>query len=217
MYAGNDLSEILEPSSNSARDDTITVTRCPFLQVNRHFLSPAESSGLYKRLLEEQHWSDSVYEVFDRRFTLPRLQTWHADKGIVYSYSNNLLKTQPWTPLLQQLKQKIEASFSCTFNSVLVNYYRNGQDYVGWHSDDEAELGPSPLIVSVSLGATRSFCFRRKKRPEVMGDILLHSGNLLIMRPEFQHYWQHSVPRDDQLHGRINLTFRYVNPPEYNA
>ncbi|WP_415878434.1 alpha-ketoglutarate-dependent dioxygenase AlkB family protein [Methylomonas sp. TEB] len=184
------------------------------LRIIRDFYDAAESDAIYRRLLQEQNWPDNCYSVAGREFTLPRLQTWHADPGIVYSYSNNLLKTRPWTPLLSDIRQKIEQFLNFSFNSVLVNLYRNGDDYVGWHADNEAELGPQPFITSLTLGATRQFAFRHKKTAE-SGSILLTSGMLLIMQPDFQHHWLHSIPVDQKLtQGRINLTFRRVIAPK---
>jgi alkylated DNA repair dioxygenase AlkB len=138
------------------------------------------------------------------------LQTWHADPGIVYSYSNNLLQTRPWTPLLSGIRSKVEVLLNYRFNSVLVNLYRTGEDYVGWHADNEPELGSQPFIASLTFGAERQFAFRHKKSSE-QGRLLLRSGSLLVMQPDFQHHWLHSVPIEKSLaQGRINLTFRKV-------
>jgi alkylated DNA repair dioxygenase AlkB len=184
------------------------------LRVIEHFYDVAESDSIYRRLLLEQNWPDNCYSVAGREFMLPRLQTWHADQGISYSYSNNLLQTRPWTPLLSDIRQKIEHFLNFSFNSVLVNLYRNGEDYVGWHADNEAELGEQPFIASLTLGATRRFAFRHKKTAE-NGSILLGRGTLLVMQPDFQHHWLHSIPIDRELtQGRINLTFRKVIVPK---
>jgi alkylated DNA repair dioxygenase AlkB len=174
------------------------------------FYDATESDHIYRLLLQEQNWPDNSYSVAGRLFELPRLQTWHADPGISYSYSNNLLQTQPWTPLLADIRQKVELFLSFSFNAVLVNLYRNGQDYVGWHADNEADLGEQPYIASLTLGATRQFAFRQKKTAEC-GSVLLRSGTLLTMQPAFQHHWLHSIPAEPHVtQGRINLTFRKV-------
>jgi alkylated DNA repair dioxygenase AlkB len=183
---------------------------CPELEAIEAFYDAADSERLYLRLLNEQNWPDNRYVVAGRQFILPRLQTWHADPGIRYSYSNNLLETRPWTPLLSGIRAKVESYLKFSFNSVLVNLYRNGDDYVGWHSDNEPELGEQPFIASLTFGAERQFKFRHKKSSE-NGRILLRSGTLLIMHPDFQHYWLYSVPIDKSVtEGRINLTFRKV-------
>lgn len=190
------------------------MTLCAEIEVIEGFYDTAESEHVYQRLLHEQGWPDNRYEVGGRQFTLPRLQTWHADPGIRYSYSNNLLETRSWSPLLSDIRSKVESYLKYSFNSVLVNLYRNGEDYVGWHADDEAELGDQPFIVSLTFGAERPFAFRHKKSSQLHSNVLLPSGALLIMRPDFQHHWLHSVPAAPTLtQGRINLTFRKVIAP----
>lgn len=185
---------------------------CPELKVIDAFYDAAESERIYQRLLQEQNWPDNRYVVAGRQFVLPRLQTWHADYGISYSYSNNLLETRSWTPLLSEIRANVEMFLNYSFNSVLVNLYRNGEDYVGWHSDNERELGEQPFIASLTFGATRQFAFRHKKTSE-HDFVFLHSGTLVIMQPDFQHNWLHSVPADQNMtEGRINLTFRKVIP-----
>jgi alkylated DNA repair dioxygenase AlkB len=185
---------------------------CPELEVIEDFYDAAECEQIYRRLLHEQNWPDNRYTVAGRQFILPRLQTWHADPGIRYSYSNNLLETRSWTPLLSELRVKVESFLTFSFNSVLVNLYRSGDDYVGWHADNEQELGEQPFIASLTFGAGRQFEFRHKNSSE-NSQILLRSGVLLIMRPDFQHHWLHCVPIDKNVtEGRINLTFRKVIP-----
>jgi alkylated DNA repair dioxygenase AlkB len=153
----------------------------PAIECIKHFYSPEESAALYASLVSQQQWPDNHYSLAGRTFSLPRKQTWHADPGIHYSYSNNLLQTRPWTPLLSQLRHSVQTHLNCEFNSVLVNWYRNGDDYVGWHADDEA------------------------------GGIQLTSGSLLIMQPSVQHQWLHAVlPEPEVNEGRINMTFRRV-------
>lgn len=188
----------------------MTLFSCSELEVIEDFYDEAESERIYRQFLQEHHWPDNRYCVGGRQFTLPRLQTWHADPGIVYSYSNNLLQSRPWTPLLSTIKFKVEALLDFGFNAVLVNLYRNGDDHVGWHADNEPELGKHPVIASLSFGAERRFAFRRKNSPE-HGYVPLGSGTLLLMRSGFQSHWLHSIPRDKSVvSGRINLTFRKV-------
>ncbi|MDD1622983.1 MAG: alpha-ketoglutarate-dependent dioxygenase AlkB [Methylococcaceae bacterium] len=188
------------------------MTPCPDIEVVEAFYDSAESERIYQHLLHEQDWPDNHYAVAGRRFTLPRLQTWHADPGISYSYSNNLLQTRPWTSLLSDIRTKLEAFLNFHFNSVLVNLYRDGDDYVGWHADNEPELGERPFIASLTFGAERQFAFRHKKSSE-QDQIPLRSGTLLIMQPDFQHHWLHCVPlARNHTKGRINLTFRKVIP-----
>jgi alkylated DNA repair dioxygenase AlkB len=168
---------------------------------------------LLTKLITTLEWNADYCVVYGRRFDIPRLQAWYADQGIRYSYSNNLLKTQPWPASLLAIKHHIQQKTGNEYNSVLVTYYRNGNDHVTWHSDDEEELGTEPVIASLSLGATRQFQFRHKSI-DLSGRILLHNGDLLIMRPAFQADWEHCVPSEPTINEpRINLTFRKVFPP----
>jgi len=174
------------------------------------FYQPDECAQIFNSLQQNHHWPENRYNYGGRQFVLPRLQTWHADTGIRYSYSNNLLETRNWTPLLLAIRAKVETFLATSFNAVLVNYYRNGQDYVGWHADDEAELGEQPLIASLSFGVERRFEYK-DKHGSGFGFVVLRSGTLLIMQPSFQHNCLHRVPQADDVEtGRINLTFRRV-------
>jgi alkylated DNA repair dioxygenase AlkB len=174
------------------------------------FYSTLESEPIFRHFQQDHAWPDNRYSYGGRQFVLPRLQTWHADAGIRYSYSNNLLETRAWTPILLMIRAKVEAFLAVSFNAVLVNYYRDGEDYVGWHADDEPELGKQPLIASLTLGAERRFEFKRKHSAE-NGYLVLRNGTLLVMQPAFQHQWLHRVPKaHDVGTGRINLTFRQV-------
>ncbi|MGY6274347.1 alpha-ketoglutarate-dependent dioxygenase AlkB family protein [Methylomonas sp. MgM2] len=186
---------------------------CAELELIEGFYDTDQSERLLQYFLQQHDWPDNRYEYGGRLFVLPRLQTWHADAGIRYSYSNNLLVTRPWTKVLSEIRLKVEDALNQPFNSVLVNYYRNGEDYVGWHADDEPELGSSPCIASVSFGAARTFRIRSKHGNE-SESLVLPAGSLLLMRPGFQRHWQHSVPADNTTTAaRINLTFREVIDP----
>ncbi|MCQ8181274.1 alpha-ketoglutarate-dependent dioxygenase AlkB [Methylomonas sp. SURF-1] len=183
------------------------------LRVIERFYSQAECEGIYKSFILDHDWPINTYTVGERCFVLPRLQTWHADSGIRYSYRYNLLETRPWTPLLTGIRQRVEAYLNISFNSVLANLYRDGNDYVGWHADDEPELGERPIIASLTFGTARNFAFRHKKLDR-QGEVVLTDGALLIMHPEFQRDWQHSLSPDSGIgSGRINLTFRKVIAP----
>ncbi len=188
------------------------MTLIPELEVLDGFYNADEGDRIFRHLLHEHQWPDNRYNVAGRQFILPRQQTWHADPGIRYSYSNNLLQTRPWTPMLSEIRSHVEMHLNFLFNSVLVNLYRNGNDYVGWHSDNEPELGEQPFIASLTFGTERQFQFRHKQS-SANGQILLRSGTLLIMQPAFQQHWLHSLPIDQSVtEGRINLTFRKVIP-----
>ena len=165
---------------------------------------------LFDQLLKNIAWQQDSFTAFDRRFSIPRLQAWFADDGLRYRYADNLLTSQPWIDPLLQLRQIIQNTTGHKFNSVLATRYRSGNDYVTWHSDDEKELGPNPVIASLSLGSARYFEYRHKTQ-NTKGGLLLGQGDFLIMEPEFQKHWEHQVPMEPHVSGcRINLTFRYV-------
>ena len=150
--------------------------------------------------------------VFGRRVIQPRLTAWYGDPGCAYAYSGIRLEPSPWSATLRDLKARIEAATAEAFNSVLLNYYRDERDSVGFHSDDEPELGPRPVIASLSLGAERVFVMRHKsdrKLPPVR--LTLASGSLLLMKGDTQRHWQHGVPKEARPCGaRVNLTFRRI-------
>jgi alkylated DNA repair dioxygenase AlkB len=173
---------------------------------------------LLNELIATVNWNEDFCVVHGRRFHIPRLQAWYADEGIQYSYSNNLLKTQSWLELLLIIKHDVQQKTAHDFNSVLLTYYRNGNDNVDWHADDEDELGSAPVIASLSLGATRTFQYRPKKNRHTSnnptGNVCLSNGDLLLMYPGFQANWEHCIPSEPTINTpRINLTFRKVVPP----
>ncbi len=173
-------------------------------------LSIIDADNLFTHLLNMTPWQEDYIEVYGRRFQIPRLQAWYAQESAHYRYSDNLLKTLPWTPQLLNVKKQIELSTGCRFNAVLLTLYRNGEDSVDWHADNETELGSTPWIASLSLGTKRLFQYKLNDSTEVM-QCELHHGSLVLMHPEFQHNYQHQVPKQQQLtKPRINLTFRYV-------
>lgn len=180
-------------------------------------LTTHELDELYQHITHCIKWQADYFKAFDRLFPIPRLQAWYADDNLQCRYSDNLLTTQAWPAPLLKLRQAIEAATGHAFNSVLATLYRNGQDHVGWHADDEKELGPEPIIASISFGASRNFEFRRKASGNKDSDtyaITLHHNDCLLMLPNFQQHWQHQVPpKPSESEPRINLTFRKVINP----
>jgi len=166
----------------------------------------------FEALRNEVPWQRQPITLFGRTMMQPRLLAWMGDAGAVYTYSGQRQVPQPWTPVVQDLKRMVEAESGARFNSVLLNFYRDGADSMGWHSDDEPELGPTPVIASLTLGAERRFVFRpRDKNDARRVPIVLGDGSLLVMRGDCQRRWQHAVPKTAKpAGGRINLTFRWV-------
>jgi alkylated DNA repair dioxygenase AlkB len=179
------------------------------LKLHGQIYPPQQARVLLDRLIKEIAWQQD-FVAFGRRFDVPRLQAWYADVGVHYRYSDNKLQSHPWTDQLLAIKQEVEGLAAHSFNSVLLTYYRNGQDYVNWHADDEPELGEAPVIASLSLGTSREFQYRHKQGDE-RGSLHLQDGELLVMQPQFQQDWEHRVPAQPEITApRINLTFRRV-------
>lgn len=172
------------------------------------FFSPSDSQHYFRQLLAELNWRQETIRMFGREVLQPRLQAWCGEA--VYTYSGLTMHPDPWTPALLSIKQACEQVSQVRFNSVLANLYRDGRDYMGWHQDNEPELGYLPLIASVSLGQERRFVLRHLASKQKV-EFLLRSGSLLIMAGTTQRYWQHSVPRSRRpMQARINLTFRQI-------
>ncbi len=167
-------------------------------------------------LLSVLHWQQDDIKMFGRTVRIPRLQAWYGDKNAQYRYSGKTMQPKPWHPQLLTLKSSCEALLNCQFNSVLANCYRNGEDCMGWHADDEPELVRNGIIASVSLGAERDFDFRHKHHSKEVPQqhrLTLEHGSLLVMNGDTQNYWKHALPRRKACKTpRINLTFRCIIP-----
>lgn len=172
---------------------------------------PAEAAQDLLEVLEPGlAWRQFPIRIFGREHLQPRLTAWCSDEGIRYSYSGTRLEPEPWHPALKALRAELEMALGEPFNSVLANAYRNGQDAMGWHADDEPELGAEPLIASISLGQERVLRIRPRSGGKSLGIDLGH-GSLLVMRGRSQAEWQHSIPRSRKPMGlRINLTYRRI-------
>ncbi|MEB3335955.1 MAG: alpha-ketoglutarate-dependent dioxygenase AlkB [Leptolyngbyaceae bacterium] len=174
--------------------------------------SSQESDRLYTELAQTIQWRQDQIQMFGKLIPLPRLTAWYGDPGKSYTYSGIQMSPEPWTSALLEIKSRIEPLAGVQFNSVLLNQYRTGQDSMGWHSDDEPELGQNPVIGSVSLGGTRRFLLRhkhQKHRERLTLD--LTDGSFLLMQGSLQHHWQHHIPKTSQaVPPRINLTFRVI-------
>jgi alkylated DNA repair dioxygenase AlkB len=171
----------------------------------------AEAQRLFQQLLSSVDWQQEDILIFGQRRSVPRLVAWHGDPGTAYTYSGTTHEPLPWTDVLQAIKSRVESLTGHAFNSVLLNRYRSGRDGMGWHADDEPELGQDPPIASASFGEARRFLLRHRRHPGSRSELLLGHGDLLLMAGPTQHHYVHAVPKTARTVGeRINLTFRCV-------
>ncbi len=172
-----------------------------------------DAAELLRELCAEACFSQHRVRLFGRELPAPRLSAWHGEHGCSYRYSGVRHEPQPLGPAMLRLRGRVEALCGQSFNSVLLNLYRSGEDSMGWHSDDEPELGPEPFIASVSLGEARRFVLRSRAEPRRRHECLLGNGSLLLMEPPLQAAWQHALPKARRCSGpRLNLTWRFVRP-----
>lgn len=175
------------------------------------FFSQDISDAYFAALFTEIEWKQEPIILFGRSVLQPRLTAWVGDDGVSYRYSGITMHPAPWGPILQEIKEKVEKASEVKFTSALLNQYRDGSDSMGWHSDDERELGKNPVIASVSFGETRKFHLRHRRDKQNKVSIDLKHGSLLLMRGETQHHWMHAIPKTRaKLGPRINITFRVL-------
>lgn len=183
------------------------------LEFQPAWLDQATADLWLAQLLAATPWQQPLLQLYGRQVRVPRLLAWYGDAEASYRYSGLTHRPLPWTPLLAQIRAQVAAAVGQPLNGVLLNYYRDGQDSMGWHSDDEAELGANPLVASLSLGGSRRFDLRRKGHSRIEHSLLLNHGSLLVMRGSTQHYWQHQVAKTrSSCAPRLNLTFRMIRP-----
>lgn len=169
---------------------------------------PPEATRISERLLEEIPWRHDTAYLYGRHIVTKRQVAWFADGDFNYNYSNTARRPLPWTLLLLDLKAHVSAACGYNYNSVLLNFYRDGSEGMGWHSDNEKELGDAPNIASLSFGAIRRFDMRHKSTGETI-QIPLDHGRLIVMKGKSQSHWKHQVPKQLRVkEPRINLTFR---------
>lgn len=170
----------------------------------------ARSDNYFAELSDTAAWKQEKIRLYGKLVDLPRLTAWYGEEGKSYTYSGITVSPEPWTSTLLEIKKAIEAVSAVTFNSVLLNKYKNERDSVAWHSDDEPELGQNPVIGSVSFGETRTFQFKHKKSG-LRKKLILSHGSYLLMRGTTQHHWLHQIPKQTaRRSSRINLTFRVI-------
>ncbi len=164
-----------------------------------------------KELVSATPWSQPEIRIYGRQVAVPRMVAWYGDADAGYRYSGLRHDPLAWTPLLRDIRERLQHETGQRFNGVLLNLYRDGRDAMGWHSDDEPELGDCPTVASLSLGAERRFDLRRKGSGRIQHSLVLAHGSLLVMRGMTQHHWQHQIARTSKvLQPRLNLTFRLI-------
>ena len=175
-----------------------------------NFYKQEVADGLFTSLKSTIAWKQESMNMYGKEVKFPRLTAWYGDDDKSYSFSGVKLEPLPWTKELLQIKYDIQPLCETSFNSVLLNLYRDGNDSISWHTDAEKELGKSPIIASVNFGAERVFQLKHMHTQEKI-EILLQHGSLLVMMGELQHYWKHQVPKSKKItQPRINLTFRVI-------
>ncbi|MBB3943476.1 alkylated DNA repair dioxygenase AlkB [Sphingorhabdus rigui] len=176
------------------------------------FPFPMNDQSIFEKLYKETIWQHEKVVVWGKSHLQPRLTAWYGDPGRSYTYSNTVMYPLPWTNLLLSLRRELENLLEINFNSVLLNLYRNQDDRMGFHSDNEPSLGPEPAIASLSYGATRTLLFKHKRRRDLpTKHVKLTSGSLLLMKGDTQRNWNHGINKETQICGpRLNLTFRNI-------
>lgn len=175
------------------------------------FLNRTEADECVRALVLECRWRQHTIRVAGKQIASPRLSAWYGDRGVRYTYSGLTLEATGWPQKAGELRRRVEDATGGTFNSVLANYYRNGRDSMGWHADNEPELGPEPLIASLSLGGERRFLMRHRTKEAPRGEFILQHGSLLVMAGSTQTLWRHALPKTrTPVPPRVNLTFRRI-------
>lgn len=176
-----------------------------------NFFDKVEADKIFIDLLENTVWQQDSIKVYGKTHPQPRLTALYGNEGKPYSYSNIKMQPLNWTLLLKKIKFHIESVANTNFTSVLLNYYRDGSDSNGWHSDNEKELGINPVIASVSFGSERNFQLKHNNDKTLKKNIVLEHASLLLMKGATQHHWKHQIPKTAKPVGpRINLTFRVI-------
>ena len=174
-------------------------------------LIPKEKSEFFLLQLSKNiQWKNDESVMFGKHYITRRKTAWYGDQPFCYTYSKIKRTALPWTDELLEIKRIVENKEAAEFNSCLLNFYHDGDDGMGWHSDNEKELEKNGVIASVSLGAERKFSFKHKKTKEKI-DMMLRNGSLLVMKEQIQTHWMHQLPRSKKIkEQRINLTFRTI-------
>lgn len=175
----------------------------------RNFITETKAHELFNALRQDIIWQSPQIRMFGKWVNQPRLLAWQATENFPYHYSGQTLHAEPFHPLVEALCREINNYCKSNFNSVLINFYRDGKDSMGWHADNEPELGPNPQIASISLGGMRDFQLKQTDAPNLLKTIKLENGSLLFMGDNVQNLYKHAIPKRAKAEPRINLTFRY--------
>lgn len=176
------------------------------------FFESQKADQLLQSLLSDISWREDHIRLYGRDVKIPRLQAWYGDLGTEYQYSGLTMNPKSWNSVLTYLREVLQEHLAVSFNSVLANHYRNGQDSIGMHADDEPELGPEPVIAALSFGEERNLQFKHKVTGKKFALPLKH-GSLLVMSGQTQQFWMHGIAKSQRTMGdRVSLTFRQVNP-----
>ncbi|ERL55729.1 MULTISPECIES: alpha-ketoglutarate-dependent dioxygenase AlkB family protein [Psychrobacter] len=169
----------------------------------------------YETLFAELPWQSDIVTLFGQTHITTRQIVWMGENNTPYHYSGQTRQAIPWSDAVFHVKQSVELALKSIgiivdFNTCLLNYYPSGADGMGYHADDEKELGHQPIIASLSLGATRKFVFKHKKTQDKVA-LYLESGQLVVMHGDTQTFWKHTITKTKTISdGRISLTFRHM-------
>lgn len=196
---------------NEYRPSNNILTKDGIANYCEKILSSEEANQYFELLMQNIQWENDDLVFFGKRVTTKRKVAWYGDSEYLYTYSNSTKRALAWTKELSELKQIVEKYAGTKFNSCLLNLYHNGNEGMGWHSDDEKPLGKNNTIASLSFGAERKFLFKHKQTKQIVSLVLEH-GSLLIMKGATQSNWLHSLPKSKNIaQPRINLTFRTIH------
>ncbi len=201
--------------NNASLDSAVssrTVINRDGIAIYTDSLIPKEKSELFLLQLSKNiQWKNDESVMFGKHYITRRKTAWYGDHPFCYTYSKIKRTALPWTDELLEIKHIVENKEAAEFNSCLLNFYHDGDDGMGWHSDNEKELEKNGVIASVSLGAERKFSFKHKRSKEKM-DLILGNGSLLVMKEQIQTHWMHQLPKSKKIsEPRINLTFRRIS------
>lgn len=179
--------------------------------INPHEHDWQHDEAINKRVFRNIAWHQDSIKLYGKEHLLPRISAWYGDSDKAYTYSGINLQPNPWTKELDWLRSELFSICKRSFNSVLLNWYRSGEDHISWHTDAEKELGSNPLIASINFGESRRFLLRLKDNHDTKVEVPLNHGSVLVMAGALQHHWQHSVPKQMKVKSsRVNLTFRNI-------